>query len=143
MSTQLNRKTYFDQIFHLHSSALVNTVVSQQECAEFRFKGWLGPFCGEFACSPPVYAGSPWVLQPPLLKYPPQSSDLNPIECLWDVVKQEIHYMDVQATNLQALCDGIVSIWTKICEECFQHHKLKQLFQPLTLRWKHFLFNFH
>ncbi len=29
--------------------------------------------------------------------------------------------MDVQLTNLQQLHDAIVSIWTKISEECFQH----------------------
>ncbi len=56
-----------------------------------------------------------------LLKWPPQSADLNPIEHLWDVVKQEIHIMDVQPTNLQQLCDAIMTIWTKIYEECFQH----------------------
>ncbi len=56
-----------------------------------------------------------------LLKWPPQSPDLNPIEHLWDVVEREIHIMDVQPTNLQQLCDAIMSIWTKISEECFQH----------------------
>ncbi len=56
-----------------------------------------------------------------LLKWPPQSPDLNPIEHLWDVVEREIHIMDVQPTNLQQLCDAIVSIWTKISEECLQH----------------------
>ncbi len=56
-----------------------------------------------------------------LLKWPPQSPDLNPIEQLWDVVEREIHIMDVQTTNLQQLCDAIMSIWTKISEECFQH----------------------
>ncbi len=56
-----------------------------------------------------------------LLKWPPQSPDLNPIEHLWDVVEREIHIMDVQPTNLQQLCDAIVSIWNKISEECFQH----------------------
>ncbi len=30
-----------------------------------------------------------------LLKYSPQSPDLNPIEHLWDVVEREIHIMDV------------------------------------------------
>ncbi len=45
-----------------------------------------------------------------LLKWPPQSSDLNPIEHLWDVVEQEIHIMDVQPTNLQQLRDAIMSI---------------------------------
>ncbi len=29
--------------------------------------------------------------------------------------------MDVQLTNLQQLGDAIISIWTKISEECFQH----------------------
>ncbi len=56
-----------------------------------------------------------------LLKWPPQSPDINPIEHLWDVVEQEIHIIDVQPTNLQKLCDAIMSIWTKISEECFQH----------------------
>ncbi len=56
-----------------------------------------------------------------LLKWPPQSPDLNPIEHLCDVVEREIHIMNVQPTNLQKLCDAIMSIWTKISEECFQH----------------------
>ncbi len=50
-----------------------------------------------------------------------QSPDLTPIEHLWDVVEREIHIMDVQPTNLQQLCDTIMSILTKISEECFQH----------------------
>ncbi len=62
-----------------------------------------------------------------LLKWPPQSPDLNPIEhlwyVLWDVVEREIRIMDVQLTNLQQLCDAIMSIWTKISEDCFQHSK--------------------
>ncbi len=49
-----------------------------------------------------------------LLKWPPQSPDLSPIEHLWDVVEREIHIMDVQTTNLQQLCDAIMPIWTKI-----------------------------
>ncbi len=36
-----------------------------------------------------------------LLKWPPQSPDLNPIEHIWDVVEREIRIMDVQQTNLQ------------------------------------------
>ncbi len=49
-----------------------------------------------------------------LLKWPPQSPDLNPIEHLWDVVEREIDIMDVQPTNLQQLRDAIMSIWSKI-----------------------------
>ncbi len=56
-----------------------------------------------------------------LLKWPPQSPDLNPIEHLWDVVEREIPIMDVQPTNLQQLCDAIMSIWTKTSDEFFQH----------------------
>ncbi len=29
--------------------------------------------------------------------------------------------MDVQTTNLQQLRDAIMTIWTKISEQCFQH----------------------
>ncbi len=29
--------------------------------------------------------------------------------------------MDIQPTNLQQLCDAIMSIWTKISKACFQH----------------------
>ena len=56
-----------------------------------------------------------------LLKWPPQSPDLNPIEHLWDVVERVIQIMDVQPTNLQQLRDAFMSIWSKISEECFQH----------------------
>ncbi len=56
-----------------------------------------------------------------LLKWPPQSPDLNPIEHRWDAVEREIWIMDMQPTNLQQLRDAIMSIWTKISEECFQH----------------------
>ncbi|KAJ8417767.1 hypothetical protein AAFF_G00226100 [Aldrovandia affinis] len=56
-----------------------------------------------------------------VLQWSPQSPDLSPIEHFWDVVEWEIHNMNVQPTNLQQLYDAIMSIWTRISEECFQH----------------------
>ena len=55
-----------------------------------------------------------------VLKWPPQSPDLNQIE-LWDIVELEIRLMDVQPIHLQQLRDAIMSIWTKISEICFQY----------------------
>jgi len=52
-----------------------------------------------------------------VLKWPPQSPDLNPIEHLWDVVER----MDVHPTNLHQLQDAILSIWANISKECCQH----------------------
>jgi len=43
------------------------------------------------------------------------------IELNRNVVESEIYIMDVQPINLQQLCEAIISIWTKISEECFQH----------------------
>jgi len=45
-----------------------------------------------------------------VLKWPTQSSDLNPIEHLWDVVEQELHALYVHPTNLHQLQDAILSI---------------------------------
>lgn len=46
-----------------------------------------------------------------LLQQPPQLPDLNPIEHLWDVVERGIRSMNVHLTNLQKLCDAIMSTW--------------------------------
>ncbi|XDV11899.1 hypothetical protein PO909_000694 [Leuciscus waleckii] len=56
-----------------------------------------------------------------VLKWPPQSPDLNPIEHLWDVVERELRALDVHSTNLHQLQDAILSIWANISKECFQH----------------------
>jgi len=46
-----------------------------------------------------------------VLKWRPQSPDLNPIEDLWDVVERECRGLDVHPTNLHQLQDAILSIW--------------------------------
>jgi len=54
-----------------------------------------------------------------VLKWPPQSPDLNPIEHFWDVVEQELGALDVHSTNLHQLQDAILSIRANISKECF------------------------
>jgi len=49
-----------------------------------------------------------------VLKWPPQSLDLNPIEHLWDVVERELRTLDVYPTNLHQLQDAILSMWANI-----------------------------
>jgi len=44
-----------------------------------------------------------------VLKWPQHSPDLNPIEHLWDVVKQELSALDVHSTNLHQLKDALLS----------------------------------
>ena len=56
-----------------------------------------------------------------VLKWPPQSPDLNPIEHLWDVVEREFRALDVHPSNLHQLQDAILSIWANISKECYQH----------------------
>jgi len=56
-----------------------------------------------------------------VLKWPPQSPDLNPIEHLWDLVEREFRALDVHPTNLHQLQDAILSIWANISKGCFQH----------------------
>jgi len=43
-----------------------------------------------------------------VLKWPPQSPDLNPKEHLWDLVEREFHGLDVHPTNLNQLQDAIL-----------------------------------
>jgi len=67
----------------------------------------------------------------PVLKWPSQSPDLDPIVHLWDVVEWELCALDVHPTNLHQLQDAILSIGASISKECFQH-----LFESMPRRIK-------
>ncbi len=71
-----------------------------------------------------------------LLKWPPQSPDLNPIEHHWDVVEREILIMDVQPTNLQQLCDAIMrnvsNTLLNLCHKELRHFRWRKGVQPGT-----------
>lgn len=41
---------------------------------------------------------------------------LSELEDLWDVVEQEIWSTAVQPTNMQQLCNTIMSIWNELSE---------------------------
>lgn len=47
------------------------------------------------------------------------SPNLNPIEDLWDVVERESHIMD--KSMLKSWIEAVMSIWTRISEQNFQH----------------------
>lgn len=53
---------------------------------------------------------------------------LSQTEHRWDVVKQEIHIVDVQPSNLQQPSDAIMSIWTN-----FIHYLLSLLAAHIIL----------
>jgi len=54
-----------------------------------------------------------------VLKWPPQSPDLNRIKHLWDGVKWKLCALDVHPTNLHQLQDIIISIWPKFLKNAF------------------------
>ncbi|GFW18677.1 transposable element Tcb2 transposase [Trichonephila clavipes] len=50
----------------------------------------------------------------------PRSLDLNPIEYLWDVLKQDVKGHHTAATKLTELCTALANIWQVIPVELFQ-----------------------
>lgn len=50
----------------------------------------------------------------PVVKWPPELSDLNPVEQLGHVVEQE-------TDTVKPLGDAVMSTWAKVSEEFFKH----------------------
>jgi len=55
-----------------------------------------------------------------VLKWPPQSPDLNKVEHVWDVVEQELCALDVHPTNLHQPKDAILSLWPTFLKNAFR-----------------------
>ena len=65
---------------------------------------------------------------------PVQSSDLNPIEPLWDEVERAVRGMNVSPSNLQQLRDAIVLAWTNIPVERFR--RVVECPEEFRMFWK-------
>ncbi len=129
ISEHTTRRT-LNQIFLAHFGPLSTNLLSFKRHSLPEYCCWPCPSLYDYSTSSDGYFQqdnapchkaqiiSDWFLEHDneftLLKWPPQSPDLNSIELLWDVVEREIRIMDVQPTNLQQLHDAIMSIWTKI-----------------------------
>nr|KAF6310699.1 hypothetical protein mMyoMyo1_008757 [Myotis myotis] len=56
-----------------------------------------------------------------LLRWPPESPDLNPVEHLWDEIKRAIRQLVPQPSNLTELDSAIHQAWCQIPRINFQH----------------------
>ena len=49
-----------------------------------------------------------------VLRWPPYSPDLSPIEHLWDILNSRVRRLPQPPTTLQALCEALISEWNAI-----------------------------
>ncbi|KAK3523569.1 hypothetical protein QTP70_002478 [Hemibagrus guttatus] len=64
-----------------------------------------------------------------MLTWPPNSPDLNPIECLWDVLDKQVRSLEPPFHNLQDLKDLLLTSWCQIPQ-----HTYRNLVESM-LRW--------
>lgn len=56
----------------------------------------------------------------PLLKWPPYSPDLNPIENIWKRTKEHFHRLNARPTQRQDVVRTVMGIWSSIRGEVLQ-----------------------
>uniref|UniRef100_A0A671YBG6 Tc1-like transposase DDE domain-containing protein n=1 Tax=Sparus aurata TaxID=8175 RepID=A0A671YBG6_SPAAU len=66
-----------------------------------------------------------------VLTWPPNSSDLNPIEHLWDVLNKQVQSMEAPPCNLQDLKDLLLILWSEIPQ-----HTFRRVVESMPLRVK-------
>ena len=54
-----------------------------------------------------------------VLRWPPYSPDLSPIEHLWDILDSNVRRFPLQPTTLQALCEALIQEWNAIPQAQF------------------------
>ncbi|GFW37391.1 transposable element Tcb2 transposase [Trichonephila clavipes] len=97
---------------HLHPFMLFryphdNGVFQQDNCTSHKSRlatGWLDEHSSDFS----------------VINFPTGSTDLNPIENLWDVLEQGVKGHHTAPTNLTELWKALANIWQVVPEDLFQ-----------------------
>ncbi|GFY08184.1 transposase domain containing protein [Trichonephila clavipes] len=55
-----------------------------------------------------------------LMSWPPNSSDINPIECIWDVMGWQLRVQRPPIRNISDLCDRCLNIWYNLSPAIYQ-----------------------
>ncbi|GFT20531.1 transposase domain containing protein [Trichonephila clavipes] len=55
-----------------------------------------------------------------LMSWPPNSSDINPIEYIWDVMGRQLRVQRPPIRNISDLCDRCLNIWYNLSSAIYQ-----------------------
>nr|KAF6336831.1 hypothetical protein mMyoMyo1_012050 [Myotis myotis] len=111
---------------HLNSTTYLSIIADQVHLIMLMvYPNGDGFFQQDNAVCHGAYIVQEWFQEPEgdfiLLRWPPQSPDLNPIEHLWDEVKRAIRQLVPQPSNLTELDSAIHQAWCQIPRITFQH----------------------